>query len=455
MSAAQRPLAVVYDHGSASAGELAVGLAASAPLVFLVRASEHSARTEQVLRQSGRTLRLTEDPEADARALARLRPRALLTFAESELRTTAELAARLSLPFHTPHTAAALTDKAEQRARLHRAGLDRVRSHRVHDAAGWAAALDGLGLPVVVKPPRGQGSRAVHKVTTHGQAVALAKELLPDADGWVVEEHLEGRPGLPHGDYVSVETASTPAGTVPLAVTGKHPLVPPFRETGQFWPAALSAAEEREVCDLAVAAVRALGVTTGLCHTEIKLTPAGPRLIEVNGRLGGHLNELARRACGVDLVGWAGRLALGEELPGPLPPPRAVHFQYNSLAPVAPCTLTAVHGARAARAVDGVTGHRPYVRPGGRLPGGTGTAHLDLLWGTAADHDAMVRTLETALSRLSHEFTFDDGTVHTVHPRLTPPHPDLLCGRPPHGGPRAPEPARPPGSRGTPPSTAG
>ncbi|MGP3978851.1 ATP-grasp domain-containing protein [Streptomyces sp. 8N114] len=429
MSGSAAPLAVVYDHGSASAGELAVGLSPLAPLVFLVRPSPHSARTEGVLAQCGRTLRMTGDPQSDARALAAERPRAILTFAESELRTTADLAARLGLPFHSRTTAAALTDKAEQRALLRRAGLGQARSHQVFDEAAWFAALDDLGLPAVVKPARGQGSAAVRTVTDRAEAAQLAAALLPSAPhGWVVEEYLAGRPSLPHGDYVSVETATTAAGTVPLAVTGKHPLVHPFRETGQFWPAALSEGERSAACELAVAAVTALGVTTGICHTEIKLTPAGPRVIEVNGRLGGHLNELSRRACGVDLVGWAGRIALGQELPGPLPTTAEVHFQYNSLAPVEPCTLRALHGAKEARAVPGVHGHRPYVRPGGRLPGGIGTTHLDLLWGAAADHDAMVRTVHAALSCLSHEFGFDNGSVHTIHPRLTPPHPAPLRG---------------------------
>ena len=157
-------------------------------------------------------------------------------------------------------------------------------------------------------------------------------------------------------------------------------------------------------------------------------------MIEVNGRLGGHLNELSRRACGVDLVGRAGpdrprpgtAGAFADDSRGALP--------VNSLAPVEPCTLRALHGAKEARAVPGVHGHRPYVRPGGRLPGGIGTTHLDLLWGAAADHDAMVRTVQAALSCLSHEFGFDNDSVRTIHPRLTPPHPAPLCGptRPGH-----------------------
>ncbi|MBP5942800.1 hypothetical protein F3K43_48850 [Streptomyces sp. LBUM 1476] len=61
-----------------------------------------------------------------------------------------------------------------------------------------------------------------------------------------------------------------------LAVTGKPALLPPFRETGQFWPSHLPAPEVAALGSLAADAVRALGVRSGITHTEIKLTPHGP-----------------------------------------------------------------------------------------------------------------------------------------------------------------------------------
>ena len=48
--------------------------------------------------------------------------------------------------------------------------------------------------------------------------------------------------------------------------------------------------------DIASMAIKALGVRVGFLHTEIKLTPDGPRIIEVNGRLGGSVAEMAK-AC--------------------------------------------------------------------------------------------------------------------------------------------------------------
>ena len=53
-------------------------------------------------------------------------------------------------------------------------------------------------------------------------------------------------------------------------------------------------------------------MTYGLTHTELKLTASGPRIIEINGRLTGHMNLTTRSTLGIDLVRLGGLLALGE-----------------------------------------------------------------------------------------------------------------------------------------------
>jgi biotin carboxylase len=57
-----------------------------------------------------------------------------------------------------------------------------------------------------------------------------------------------------------------------------------------------------------------LGVGVGFLHTEIKLTPDGPRVIEVNGRLGGAIPVLMTQATGVDVMAMSKRVALGEHV---------------------------------------------------------------------------------------------------------------------------------------------
>ena len=44
---------------------------------------------------------------------------------------------------------------------------------------------------------------------------------------------------------------------------------------------------KQELMSLAVESVHALGLTLGVFHAELKYTSRGPRLIEVNCRMGG------------------------------------------------------------------------------------------------------------------------------------------------------------------------
>lgn len=225
----------------------------------------------------------------------------------------------------------------------------------------------------------------------------------------IVEELLIGSRGSLFGDYVSVESLCRPDGITHVALTGKFPLVEPFREPGQFWPAKVTEDEREAVLDLTTRALTALGVTIGMTHTEIKLTEAGPRIIEVNGRIGGHINELSRRACGVDLLTLAGRQALREPVNAAELRPAKVHFQHHGLAPVSRCQLIAVHGDREVRKLPGISGYRTFVRTGDELPGGVMTQEMDILWGVCDDHAEMTGVIAKALSVLSYDFQYTDG----------------------------------------------
>lgn len=403
-------LVVTYDRGAVSAGDIAVGLADLGPVVFAIADSAHTRQLHPVLTKLGQVMRVTGDLHRDAAKLRALAPAAILTFSEPMLPATAALADALGLPFHTPAATRLLTDKVRQRERLRATGVDDVRSYALSSPRDWSRARNLVGLPAVIKPVRGEGSRDTHLVCDDSSASALLASLLRSAPGStvVVEELLQGRPDVPFGDYVSVESLCGPQGIGHLAVTGKFPLVPPFREAGRFWPAALSPTERAEITGLVTRALTALEVSIGLTHTEVKLTPAGPRIIEVNGRLGGHVQALASQVNGTSLVRLAGLLALGRapDMPAGLDQPRQVHFSHNTLAPTQACTLVAVHGADHARRVAGISGFRGYARPGDFFEASVMTRYLDLLWGRSDDHNGMNQILDAALPRLSYEFQF-------------------------------------------------
>ncbi|MFG2977969.1 hypothetical protein ACGFYY_33855 [Streptomyces sp. NPDC048331] len=164
---------------------------------------------------------------------------------------------------------------------------------------------------------------------------------------------------------MSGEIAVVEGDRTTIGVRGKPPLVPPFRETGRFWPSPFGRAEDEELTALARSAVAALGIRTGITRTELEVTPQGPRLIEVNGRLGGGIQELSLSAMDLDLTGYAARIALGETTPPRLVPVEGVHFQLILLAPRRSCEVVATDAVGVVGGV--VPDHDAYVAPVERI----------------------------------------------------------------------------------------
>ncbi|WP_428339672.1 ATP-grasp domain-containing protein [Mycobacterium sp.] len=278
-------------------------------------------------------------------------PDALTTFLDAGMVQLACIAEGLGLPFHTPGTADALTDKARQRRVLADAGLDMppcrlVRSD--HSEAELSAVEAEVGWPAVLKPRSAQGSRCTFLVRDGTEFNGLLDALGPNRPEMVLEGYLRDDPARaaePYGGYVSVESVVADGTISHLALTGRFPPAENFRETGFFIPAALDADSRSAVLDLATRAIKALGVRIGCLHTEVKFTPDGPRIIEVNGRLGGGVPEMLERAAGVSLLDLTLRVALGEpvSVDGPVPTDR-IGYRFFLQPPTVSATVTAVEG---------------------------------------------------------------------------------------------------------------
>jgi len=310
------------------------------------------------------------------------------------LRLTAQLAAVLDLPFHSPGTAAVLTDKCLQRRCLNSAGVSPTMQALVPTGAEFETAMRDVGLPAVVKPRIGQSSADTFRCDGRDEYAAAVRLLRAGATppaGWVVEEQLPaGRHPVVSwlGDYCSVESAVVDDHIWHFAVTDKLPLTPPFRESGDVVPTQLPPDVRGRVEALADAAIRAVGIRRGLVHTEVKLTPEGPRLIEVNGRLGGEIGRLLRRATGFDPVHAALELALGHPLnPRTLEYDRAA-FDYSVMPPTRPVTVRALVPPSRFRGVPGVWAVERPARPGQTLEWRRGSGEVVFtVWADAPSVD--------------------------------------------------------------------
>lgn len=291
--------------------------------------------------------------------------RGITTFSESLLRVTADAAHALGLPFHSPSCARSLTDKARQRDAMEAAGLG-IGHRRVEGPAEAEAAVRAFGRPCVVKPLHGTGGRQTRRVAPEDTEVLHAA-----GDGTypaVVEVLLAGA-GHPVSDLladvVSVEVVQVAGEVRHTSLTDRFVFAPPFRESGSVWPSQLPADLQRDAAALAHAALKALGVEEGTTHTELKLTPDGFRVVEVNGRLGGYVGELTSMAAGTGAV----ELSLRASCALPVPALRATAVAGVRL-------LAPPEGARrlvervpveALRAVPGVTSVRVTKRAGATI----------------------------------------------------------------------------------------
>jgi biotin carboxylase len=264
---------------------------------------------------------LGEDAIADA--IAAHAPVGILTFAESQMPLTAALAARLSLTYHSVETADRLADKYLQRRALHEASLPGPGVWEVPSpgrdadlfARTVAALAEEVTFPVVIKPRHGTSSVATARADNAQELAQLATRFGGQEGGLLVEGYLADRERRgPFADDFAVELLAQNGRVWPLATTGKFSHAPPFRGRGCFLPSQVDADTESALFAVAEDALRAVGITDGIANVDVKLTPEGPRVVEVNGRLGGNVDVLMELAGGPSILPLVFRLALGEDM---------------------------------------------------------------------------------------------------------------------------------------------
>jgi biotin carboxylase len=223
---------------------------------------------------------------------------ALICLTEPGLPTAAKVAIELGLRFTRPSTVQLLKDKWAMRQLLAAHGVSPVRAAAGTTLAEIEAFLRDVSSPAILKPIDGGGSFGIALVSSPEEA-ALALERLNGLGvrSFIIEEYLSG-------PEISVEAFSFAGKHVVVACTDKLTTEHEgFLELGHSVPAQLDPALRAEVVALTTRLLEVVKYTDGPSHTEIKLTPQGPRIIEGHDRLGGdHINELVRLAYGVDLV---------------------------------------------------------------------------------------------------------------------------------------------------------
>lgn len=249
-----------------------------------------------------------------ARALFRDCPfESAISLTEDGLMPTAHVVEALGLPGTSVETVRLLKDKWAMRRRLEVLGINGVAARVGREPADVQRFASQYGLPMIVKPRDGAGSSDVVCIRQPGECEAAWRSLSASGHAsWLMEEFLDG-------PEISVEAFSFDGQHVVLAITDKVTL-PNMVERGHSMPADLDPPLRAQVVQAVTTFLTAVGLRHGPSHTELKLTPAGPRIVESHNRIGGdRINEMVRIVCGLDMdalaLGWPFGLAGPFEAP--------------------------------------------------------------------------------------------------------------------------------------------
>ncbi|MCX4823167.1 ATP-grasp domain-containing protein [Streptomyces sp. NBC_01142] len=322
----------------------------------------------------------------------------------------AEVARTFGLPGLAPEAAHAARNKLRTREACARAGVPAPRHAQVLSRDEAVAFARETGFPCVVKPMTEAASigvrlcRTAEEVAAHYDVLSAAPtdlRGLPRPAGVLVEEYLTGY-------EVSVEVVTTATGPRVLGLTdktlGPHPS---FVETGETFPSQLPAPLQEAATAVALDALHAIGHDFGASHVEIKMTAEGPKLIEINARMGGaQVGRNIKEATGIDLQREVIRMHTG--LDPELSPVAQRASASRYLTALDGGVLSAVDGRELVGRLPGVCDLDIYVQPGDRVQRARSNAdvlgHLVVRADTPAE---AARWADTALLQLTARVSTD------------------------------------------------
>jgi biotin carboxylase len=360
-------IAVVHGHTSPAGLEIQRAIGDVCVPIWVVDSTDpviDAPSPQRMLQRFGPVVDIANlTPQQAAEAVRPHRPDGIMAFADRQLKTASLLAQELSLVFDSPEVIERTVDKPLQRAALRDGGVPVPEWWTL--AAG--APPDDIErivteatFPLVLKPQRGTTSSYTYLATNARslRSILSDPENEVDATDYIVEEFIPGTSreiGSDIADFVSVESVVSDGVISHLAICGKFTLEPPFRGTGGFLPVDLAAEETCDILDVTTRSLRALGIRTGCTHTEIKLTPVGARVVEVNGRIGGNIPTFIEGSTGVSLPHLAVDIALGRPVaPRGLLPCDHITFRVHGQPPIWATRFVDIEGLDVVAAMPGV-----------------------------------------------------------------------------------------------------
>lgn len=260
----------------------------------------------------------TIDTEKIIKAAKKHKIDAIMTLAsDMPMQSIAKVAKVMGLVGITEQTALNATNKAVMRRCLKENNVPIPEYYKVTTRKEYQQAIEifrSKGMKCIIKPVDNSGSRGVTLISDYQSLQTIDKtfkysKFFSRNGDIMVEEYMEG-------PEVSVETLSVDGKCYVIQITDKLTTgAPYFVEMGHNEPSMLSEDIKKQIMEVASTAVKAIGIENGPSHTEIIVTQAGPKVVELGARLGGDniTTHLVPLSTGVNMVECCIRSALGEK----------------------------------------------------------------------------------------------------------------------------------------------
>ena len=317
----------------------------------------------------------------------------------------ADAAAALGLAHNRPEAVMAARNKHHFRQRLAEAGLPGPDFRLVSLGDDPGRLAREITYPCVLKPLTLAMSRGVIRADGDNSFVdafhRISAIIAGDdadtpgeaADHLLIESYIEGT------EY-AVEGLMREGRLQVLALFDKpDPLDGPyFEETIYVTPAGVTDAGKNNIKDAAEAAARAIGITSGPVHIDLRVTPNNVQVIEVDARsIGGYCGRSLRFAGGMRLE----EIVLSQAAGLRLEVAEAGAGGVMMIPIPSSGVLRQVEGLEAARAVAGIASIDitiPLGQPVRQLP--EGDRYLGFIIGHGETAEAVTRALREAHGRL-------------------------------------------------------
>jgi biotin carboxylase len=353
------------------------------------------------------------DPDRSARQiLARCGPVTAVVAADTPmLALAATVAARKGLPHNPVDAVLNAADKARQRQRWAAADVAQPRFEIVPATASEASigeAAEAVGFPCVVKAVSLSASQGILRAGDPPAAQAAARRIRQvlaaarrlEQEPLLVEEYLPG-------PELSIDGLLAGGDLTPVAIFDKPltPDGPTFEETLLVTPSLLPEPVLDAAIRTAGQAARALGLTSGPVHAELRVDDRSgrprPAMLELAARsIGGLCSRALRLPGGASLEELVLGNALGQPAPATGHDPGRTSGVFMLPVP-RPGVLHAVEGKDAAMAVPGITGLTITIPVGQRvLPLPDGDRYLGFIFAEAGERHEVEQALTAARDRL-------------------------------------------------------